>query len=280
MTKVSTDSEWPSSTLNKCTSAALAKTLSGEKQGYLVSTEIYDVLNVLLKCDDERGTGDTQLFCQLFSGEECSFRFATQQTREIAEDTPFCILGTTQLEVAAKLIACVNHGSGLLDRMILVSPPCLRPMANETIQARELLRQGPTSSFPEIFLILKQTLQEAPTIYRFHADASDLLMHISDEFIRELNQAILTGDDIPRSKSVDLIQRVSVALHIFNHVVSQVLMRVQPTQPPLEISLQTLRRAVKYVEWANSQKEIIVEVSLFCSFGVCSVAEPVWCNHV
>ncbi len=150
------------------------------------------------------------------------FRSATQPTREIDAETSFCILGTTQIEVAAKLIACVNKGSGLLDRMILVSPPCLRPMTNETIQARQQLRQGPITSFPELFLLLKRALQEN-TVYRYDADAKELLMHISDEFIRELNQAILSGDVVPRSKSVDLIQRVLIEFHIFNHVVSEVL---------------------------------------------------------
>ena len=65
--------------VERCTSSALTN-----KKGFLCSPEIYDVLNKLLKSDEENGTGDVQLLCELFSGERTSFRYATESTREIS----------------------------------------------------------------------------------------------------------------------------------------------------------------------------------------------------
>jgi len=47
--------------LDKCTSSGLAKTLSTNGMGFVVSPELFDLLNKLLKSDDENATGDAQL---------------------------------------------------------------------------------------------------------------------------------------------------------------------------------------------------------------------------
>ena len=52
--------------VERCTSSALTKCLAEQKKGFLCSPEIYDVLNKLLKSDEENGTGDVQLLCELF----------------------------------------------------------------------------------------------------------------------------------------------------------------------------------------------------------------------
>ena len=77
----------------KCTSSGLVKTVAEEEKGFLLSAEIYDILYKLLKSDEENTTGDGQVLCQMFSGEEASYRYATERVREIRSNTPFCILG-------------------------------------------------------------------------------------------------------------------------------------------------------------------------------------------
>ena len=71
-----TDSANP--VIQKCTSSGLIKTVAENHKGYLLSGEIHDVLFKLLKSDEENATGDVQVLCQLFSGEEASYRYATE----------------------------------------------------------------------------------------------------------------------------------------------------------------------------------------------------------
>ena len=64
-----------------------------------------------------------------------------------------------------------------------------------------------------------------------------------------------------KTKKIDIILRVAAALHIFNHITAELLQGRQPTQPADQIEKSTLLCASKYVNWAESQKEIVVEVS-------------------
>ena len=66
-----------------------------------------------------------------------------------------------------------------------------------------------------------------------------------------------------RKKKIDVILYVAAALHIFNHVASQLLKQRQPTPPPADkIERSTLLSVIDYVTWAKSQKEIFVEVNI------------------
>ena len=88
----------------------------------MLSPEVFDVLNKLMKSDEENATGDIQLLCKLFSGEHCSYHYSTEESRIIPANTPFSILGPTQLLNATKLIAKMDHGHGLVDRMLFAIP--------------------------------------------------------------------------------------------------------------------------------------------------------------
>ena len=95
----------------------------------ILSPEVFDIINKLLKSDEDNATGDVQLLCKLFSGERCSYHFSTEETRVIPPNTPFCLLGSTQLVNAAKLIARMDQGHGLVDRILLATPlPFVRPL--------------------------------------------------------------------------------------------------------------------------------------------------------
>ena len=108
--------------LDRTTSSGLIKHLSSNGTGFIVSPEVSDVLNKLLKSDEETCSGDTMVLCKLFSGERISFHYATEDTREIDENTPFSILGCTQMPNAAKLVAKMDKGQGLLDRFLISVP--------------------------------------------------------------------------------------------------------------------------------------------------------------
>ena len=120
--------------IEKCTSAALVKTVADNEKAFVVSPELFEVINKLLKSDEDNTTGDAQTLCELFSGESSSYRYATERTRKIPPNVPFSILGSTQVPFAARLLCRMDQGHGLLDRFTY-----LRPSTAETETARSWL---------------------------------------------------------------------------------------------------------------------------------------------
>lgn len=260
-----TDSSSP--VIQKCTSSGLIKTIADNKKGFLLSGEIYDVLFKLLKSDEENATGDVQVLCQLFSGEEASYRYATERTREIASNTPFSILGATQVPFAARLVTLLDQGHGLIDRFLITFPKCLRPSPQETNQAVEALKESALSNCEDIFIEIAR-LHTSRSSYTLTQEANDTVNGLNEEFIAEVNEAITEGRTPPKTKKIDVILHVAAALHIFNHVASQLLEHTQPTPPADKIERSTLLSAIDYVTWAESQKEIFVEVSIVHSISL------------
>ena len=101
---------------------------------------------------------------------------------------------------------------------------------------------------------------KATYTFKFDEDANALLKRLHESCINEINQAIEEGRTPPKSKKADLVQRVAVAIHMFVHVTHNLLSCIKPDMPPLAVSLNTLESAIAYVEWAESQKGIFVEV--------------------
>ena len=101
MQDVRTERDMQNCIIEKCTSSALVKTVAEHNKAFIVSPKVFEVLNKLLKSDEDNATGDVQILCQLFSGESSSYRFATERTREIPANIPFSILGSTQVPYAA-----------------------------------------------------------------------------------------------------------------------------------------------------------------------------------
>ena len=97
--------------------------------------------------------------------------------------------------------------------------------------------------------------------YTFSEDAQQRLTAHKDDFIQEVNDAIREGNVPPKSKKVDLLQRVSSALHVFNFIAEGLIAGRKPGSPPTEISLETLNRAQCFIDYAETQKEIAMEVS-------------------
>ncbi|CAH3137141.1 unnamed protein product, partial [Porites lobata] len=198
----------------------------------------------------KNATGDVQALCQLFSGEEASHRYATEK-REIAANTPFCILGATQIPFAARLVALLDQGHGLLDRFLITFPKCLRPTPTQTSQAIEALKESGLSSVEDIFMEIAR-LHLSRSTYTLDQEATETVNTINEQFIAEVNEAILEGTSPPKTKKIDIILCVAAALHIFNHVTEELLQGRQPTQPADEIEKSTLLCAIEYVNWAES----------------------------
>lgn len=64
----------------------------------------------------------------------------------------------------------------------------------------------------------------------------------------------------PKSKTPELIPRIATALHVFNHVMAELLAGVPSTEPPTKISKSTLENASAFVHHLESKKGILCKV--------------------
>ena len=55
--------------------------------------------------------------------------------------------------------------------------------------------------------------------HHFTTAAATYLLSVEENFIEELNESLLKGIPTPKSKKLDLIQRVAVSVHVFNHTI-------------------------------------------------------------
>ena len=117
----------------------------------ILSPEVFDIMNKLLKSDEDNATGDIQLLCKLFSGERCSYHYSTEESRVIPANTSFCLLGSTQLVNTAKLIARMDQGHGLVDRILLAIPLAFQPTLSEMEATNDYLATEIVSDFQELF---------------------------------------------------------------------------------------------------------------------------------
>jgi len=120
------------------------------------------------------------------------------------------------------LVTLMDQGHGLIDRFLISFPKCLRPSPQETNHAVETLKEGALSSCEDIFIEIAQ-LHTSRTSYTLTQEANDTVNRLNEEFIAEVNEAIIDGRTPPRTKKVDIILRIAASLHIFNHVASQLL---------------------------------------------------------
>ena len=194
-----------------------------------------------MKSDEDNATGDVQLLCKLFSGKRCSYHYSTEDTRLIPPNTAFSILGSTQLLNATKLIAKIDHGHGLIDRILYATSLAFKPTLSEMEVAKDYLSTEVISDFEEHFQAINNIANN--TVYTFEDDAIALLQETIDQFDGDINEAIQEGRVPPKSKTPELIPRLATALHVFNHVMAELLAGVPSTEPPTKISKSTLENA-------------------------------------
>ena len=250
--------------IGRATSSALVKQITNNGNAYLVSLEIYDALNKLLKSDDETATGDIQLLCKLFSGERATYHYSTEKVHEIPQNTPFSILGSTQIQNAPKLIARMDQGHGLIDRFLISIPMVLRPTPWEQHEANAQITTEPIETFEDIFQAIQDHHEiNLSTIYTFDDEAQHLLQKTNEEFTQEVNMAILDGNMLPKSKKSEHLPRIALALHVLNYA-TRMLLEGQPIDEcPTVIDSETVNRANTSVNHLQQQKDAVCEVSLY-----------------
>ena len=229
------------------------------KIGIILSPEVFDILNKLMKSDEDNATGDIQLLCKLFSGERCSYSYSTEESRVISPNTPFSILGSTQLLNAAKRVPKMDHGHGLVDRMLIATPLAYRPTLSQMETAADQLSTEVLDNFEE-HMYFPNINGPEQLHFTFEEDARLLLRETIDEFVGEVNTAIQQGQVPPKSKMPELIPRVATALHVFNHTMEALLTGAPVSSPPNEIAKTTLESATEFVHHLEGQKGILCQV--------------------
>ena len=99
--------------------------------------------------------------------------------------------------------------------------------------------------------------------YKFTDDAQELMNNFQSQEIQEIDEAITEGNPPPKCKKMDLIKKLATALHIFNHVASNLLQGIQSPPPAMRVPKQSVQAAEKFVVFADSQKQIATEVRAF-----------------
>ena len=253
--------------LEKVSPSGLSTFLAKQKRCLLLSTEIADIFNNLLK-SDESARFSISTLCQLFSGEGMKFDFATQHKRIIPDSTPFAILGGIQMKPTVFLAHILdNQSSGLLDRVMFCAPKCLPPSMATAFEAANRLSELNfdttfDSCMEQIFNAHPFPAEEdEPLIYKFENGALQHIHQLHDEFNTKLCDNIMDGSPTQASKDVELIERVAVALFVLDNTLKSVINKT-PFTWPREIPLTTVEKAAKYVRHWEAQKEAIVKVSI------------------
>ena len=110
---------------------------------------------------------------------------------------------------------------------------------------------------------MHDALSSTAASLKFSPEATEKLTSLKNDFIRKVNDAIQHGSVPPKSKKIDVLQRLAASLHVFNHVTEALIQGQKPSTPPRAISLDTLNKAKLFVDYTDTQKEIVMEVSIF-----------------
>ena len=114
---------------------------------------------------------------------------------------------------------------------------------------------------PHIFVEIYD-LHHSKKNYSFSNAANEYLDAIDKDFIKELNESLLRGEVTPKSKRSNIIQRVAVCLHVFNHVTSSLLRGRKPHPPSLEVSLETVKRHSCLPILPSRKKQLVLDVTI------------------
>ena len=157
-------------------------------------------------------------------------------------------------------MAKMDHGHGLVDRMLIATPLAYRPTLSEMESATEQLSTEVVDDFAEYSV---QNVR--PTAEHIHftlfEDAKFMYRETIDQFAVEVNTAIQQGKVPPKSKTPELVPRVATALQVFNHTMNELLSGVPAIAPPTEISNTTLESTTQFMHHLEGQKDILCQVS-------------------
>ncbi|XP_031574350.1 uncharacterized protein LOC116308118 [Actinia tenebrosa] len=245
--------------ISTTTSSGLVKTLSKQGRALLASPELFDVLNKLLKNDEDNASGNVQLLCKLWSGEGSSYHFATESTREINSNTTFSILGATQIQNAATVLYRMDKGHGLIDRFLFTVPFALKPTPQEEEQSIEYLNNQTFKDFDRLFTEIEQMHHNITRTYTLSNAAMDIYKALKTQHVHEVNEAIKNGDIPPKSKSYDLVARLAIPIHVITACVTSLLQQNDQMTCSEEINEDIYRKSMAYVDYLHSQKAMFTE---------------------
>ena len=245
--------------ITNATSSGLTKTLSKKGQAFICTGEGFDVLNKLLESDEKTASGDAQLLCKMFSGESATYLFSTESKRVIEADTPFGILVETQMVQAARLLARLNVGNGLVDRFLVYIPTCKLPLPECRKEAKNKLLE---SNCPKLYLLYTYIMDKCGgKVFTFDENAQEELRAVEVLHIESVNDSLTQGSECDKSKTMELIPRLALSLHVSQSALQSLSIGVGDFIPiPTEIHCSTVKNAIKIVEHMESQKKTFLEV--------------------
>ena len=175
----------------------------------MLSPEVFDVVNKLNQTK-------TMLLvisscCASYFQEDVVHIIISEESCIIPVNTPFSILGSTQLLNAPKIITKMDHGHGLVDRMLSAIPLALRPTLT---QMESVTQQLSTEDFNECFKNISNTSLQLR--FYFSKEVQELLRENIDQFVSAVNDTIREGKVPIKSKLLELLPRMATALHKFN----------------------------------------------------------------
>ena len=91
----------------------------------------------------------------------------------------------------------MDQGHGLLDRTNIIVPNCLRPTPYEMKEAIEKCETYNIKSIEGIMYEMYCT--NLPKVFTFDAIAKEYLDELNEEYILEMNSALLSGEIPPKS---------------------------------------------------------------------------------
>jgi len=225
----------------------------------MASPEIFDILNKLLKNDDDNATEDVQLLCKLWSGEASSYHFAMGNTRSINANTPFSILGATQIQNAATIIYRMDKGHELLDRFHVTVPMALKPTPQQQEESIQYFRNMPLKDFNRVFNAIDESHTDLTRTCTLDEQAAILHRRLLTDHVNEVNTGIQNGEVLPKSKASDLVARVAVSLNTLIYHISGLLNEQSVNNPPELITEDIYKKSMVYVEYLHSQKDMFTE---------------------
>ena len=95
------------------------------------------------------------------------------------------------------------------------------------------------------------------------ASGKEMVDSLKEDFIKAVNEAIAEGMPSPKSKRIDLLQRISICLHILTYTISSLVRGRKPRPTPKEVSLDTVKKALLLLDYVESQKQMVIDVSIF-----------------
>ena len=163
------------------------------------------------KSDEDNATVVISSCCASYFQENVVHIIISEESCIIPVNTPFSILGSTQLLNAPKIITTMDHGHGLVDRMLSAIPLALRPTLT---QMESVTQQLSTEDFNECFKNISNTSLQLR--FYFSKEVQELLRENIDQFVSAVNDTIREGKVPIKSKLLELLPRMATALHKFN----------------------------------------------------------------